>query len=217
MTQTCTLCGRHYPDNFDTCTCRFCGGLIEPVYSTYLNHSRYAYDQMWKEWQAKYAAAPPIVLSYDAWLQSCAFFNNCAICGGNIEESLLVVPPYLGGKRYIYNVLPSCEICAKRIRQSQQNNPIRSFYTIKGSIKANVDLAFKYLEAQMLQCTLEFFNYDEDSLEIVITCTEDTSTKPFNGIYAKRLFKEDNHIFVPKYISDRIEEVTGVTWRLLDE
>ena len=217
MPKTCTTCGQRYPDEYITCTCRFCGGLIEQEILN-LDPKVYEYEIQWHEWRKKYKAAPPRPLRDDDWYYTCGYFNHCAICGSSIDEKLLVIPPRLGGKLYTYNVLPSCEACAKRIRQSQLLNPIKSFYTISGSNKQFVDLGFRYLEAQMKQVNFENFNFDEDELEIIITCPEDTSALPFSGIYAKRVFTEPQrqvmrHQFI--YTADKKEEVEGITWRLL--
>ena len=175
---------------------------------------------MWIEWKQKYDTVPPRPLRDEHWFKMCGFFNACALCGSDIDEKLLVIPPYLGGKLYTYNVLPSCSVCAKRIRTSQTVNPLKSFYSISGVDKHRVDTAFKYLEADMLNVALEFFDYENDSIEIIVTCTEDTSIKPFNGIYARRLFKDIKQSVDVKqdiYISDNIDSVYGISWRLLDE
>lgn len=178
----------------------------------------YEYEILWQEWKKKYDEAPPRPFHDDDWYRMCGYFNHCVVCGGSIDEKLLVIPPRLGGKLYTYNVVPTCEICAKRIRQSRLLNPIKSFYTIDGSNKKLVDLSFRYLEAQMKQVSFEDFNFEEDELEIIITCTEDTSIKPFNGIYAKRVFEEPKRQVSYKeqmYIADKREEVEGITWRLI--
>ena len=154
------------------------------------------------------------------WYKTCAYFNGCSICGGPIDEKLLVIPPILGGKLYTYNVLPACETCAKKVRQSQRLNPLKSFYTIQGSYADKVNKAFKYLESVMLQVTLEDFNFEEDSLEIIVTCPEQTSVKPFTGIYAVRRFTEVPIQILKKdtvYEANTQKEFTGITWRLLDE
>lgn len=209
----------HYPYSFPTCTCRICGGTIG-TYDESLHIAEYDYELQWEEWKNKYNAAPPRPLKDEHWLKMCGFFNSCAICGSDINEKLLVIPPYLGGKLYSYNVLPACSTCAKRIRQSQLLNPIKSFYTVSGSIKSRVDIAFRYLEAEMLNVSLEFFNFEEDSIEIVVKCSEDTSILPFNGIYARRVFKPTNIIVNKKQdimLADNIDNIYGITWRLLDE
>ena len=223
MAKICSKCGQHYPDGFLTCTCRLCGGTIERWRSeiTGLCQKDYVYEELWQEWRKKYNAAPPRPLREDDWYNACAFFNKCSICGApDINEELLVIPPFLGGKRYVHNVVPACSTCAKRIRQSQSLNPIKSFYTIDGSDKKSVDLLFRYLDGVMLGVVLEFFNYEEDSLEITVVCTETTSVKPFKGIYAKRVFEEPPLTVLRKdhvYETVALEETTGVTWRLVDE
>lgn len=223
MSKICSKCGQRYPDNFNTCTCRLCGGTIERYRDDLvkLHYKDYLYEEQWHEWQEKYAAAPHEVLTEDAWYDTCAFFNSCSICGApDIDEKLLVVPPYLGGKLYTHNVVPACRVCAKRIRQSQAINPVKSFYTIDGSDKHLVDTLFKYLEAVMFGTHLEFFNYEEDSIEITFICTEATSITPFTGIYAKRTFDPIKLQILPratKYDVTRPQETVGVTWRLVDE
>ena len=186
-----------------------------------LSQKVYHYDELWQEWQKKYAAAPPKVLTEDDWVDACAYFNKCSICGvGNIEEKLLVVPTYLGGKLYIYNVVPACEVCATRVRRSQRINPIKSFYSIAGADTKLVDELFRYLDMRMLNCALEKFNFEEDSLQITVVCTEDTSVLPFNGVHARRVFgmpKIEVLKYDTKYETARREETTGVTWRLVDE
>ena len=175
---------------------------------------------MWAEWKRKYDAMPPRPLRDKNWIEACSFFNSCALCGGDIDEKLLVIPPYLGGKLYTYNVLPACTVCAKRIRASQSVNPLKSFYTIKGSLKQRVDSALRYLEADMLGVALEFFDYENDSIEIIVKCTEDTSLLPFNGIYARRIYSDVGltvDVKQDRYIADDINSVYGISWRLLDE
>jgi len=221
MSKICGKCGQRYPDNFQTCTCRYCGDVIERSYEGIYNLSRreYEYEEMWQEWQKKYNAAAPQFLTESAWEDICAIFNRCCICNmANIEEKLLVVPPRQGGKLYTYNVVPACEVCAKRVRQSQSINPIKSFYTIAGSDKQSVDMAFRYLDTQMLQAAFELFDFDEDSIEITVVCTEDTSILPFTGIFTRRLFEEDKSGVDQRIlITTRSEETYGVTWRLIDE
>lgn len=222
MSKTCSTCGQTYPDEFLTCTCRFCGGIIEEttpeLYS--LSAALYQYELQWQEWQKLYNAATPRPLRENDWFLLCGHFNQCCICGGPIEEQLLVVPPYLGGKLYTYNVLPACEICAARVRQSQAFNPIKSLYTISGSNKTIVNVALRYLYAKMIGKEVDQFNFDEDTIELIVTCPEQTSIKPFTGIYAARQFKPVRRQVYRKstiYISNTREEIDGITWRLLDE
>lgn len=61
------------------------------------------------------------------------------------------------------------------------------------------------------------FDFENDTLEITVVCTEDTSADKFTGIYAKRVFDKPKIgiDFRAKLILDRPEEYEGVTWRLI--
>ena len=72
----------------------------------------------------------------------------------------------------------------------------------------------------MLGAVFEELDFEHDNVEIICKVVEDTSIKPFDGIYAKRLFEYPNKIrtydnFPIKGIS--AEENLGITWRLLDD
>ena len=185
-----------------------------------LSPKLYEYERLWHEWLELYKAAPPQPLREDNWYLICGFLNHCSICGGPIEEKLLVIPPVLGGKLYTFNVLPACEVCARRVRQSQGLNPVKSLYTITGSNHNLVDMGLGYLRSIMLGKKPMKFNYDEDALEIIVTCPETTSIKAFSGIYATRVFKPGTVKVLKKestFEANRLEEYDNVTWRLLDE
>ena len=218
MSKACSTCGHTFPDGFFTCTCRYCGGVIEEYHND-LSWREYGYFEEWQRWQELYKAAPPRPLRDDDWYIACGYFNHCAICGGTIDEKLLVVPPFLGGRLYRHNVIPACETCAKRVRQSQSTNPIKSLYSITGANKDLVDNALRYLEAMMRDVELIKFDYDADELEIVVTCPETTSCKSFTGVYAKRIFKDPKQtvdMWSDKKF-DKPEEYEGVTWRLIQD
>ena len=77
-----------------------------------------------------------------------------------------------------------------------------------------------YLRSIMLGKKPMKFNYDEDALEIIVTCPETTSIKAFSGIYATRVFKPGTVKVLKKestFEANRLEEYDNVTWRLLDE
>lgn len=216
MSKACSTCGQRYPDNFFTCTCRFCGGVIEDDKND-LDPREFYWQTQWQAWQELYKATPPRPLRDDDWYITCGYFNHCCICGGSIDEKLLIIPPYLGGKLYRHNVLPACETCAKRVRQSQRLNPLKSLFTVTGSVDSFVSRGLRYLEALMLGVEFVDFDFDNDALEITIVCTEDTSADKFTGIYAKRIFDKPKIgvDFRTKLILDRPEEYEGVTWRLI--
>ena len=216
MAKACSTCGQSYPDKFITCTCRFCGGVIEDTHND-LDPKEYQWQVQWLAWQELYKATPPRPLRDDDWYTTCGYFNHCCICGGSIDEKLLVIPPYLGGKLYVHNVLPACELCAKRIRQSQRLNPIKSLFSITGSVSDFVNKGLRYLESLMLGVEFVNFDFDNDTLEITVTCPEATSVDKFTGIYAKRIFTEPKigANAYNKLVLDRPEEYEGVTWRLL--
>ena len=222
MRRRCSTCGIAYPDIWEASTCRNCGGLIEhdTVAPKSTAQKAIELEKRWHDWRNKMFSAPPRPLKEEDWLQMCSVFNGCAICGSeSIDEKLLVVPTYLGGKLYTYNVIPACSFCTDRIRQSQLSNPLKPFYTLKGIDAAKVSKIFNYLESLMLNAVFEEFNWEEDSVEIIVTVTEDTSCLPFNGVHAKRLYEEPKRITVeakPKAIPVIYDaESYGVTWRLI--
>ena len=182
-----------------------------------MDPKEYQWQVQWLAWQELYKATPPRPLRDDDWYTTCGYFNHCCICGGSIDEKLLVIPPYLGGKLYVHNVLPACELCAKRIRQSQRLNPIKSLFSITGSVSDFVNKGLRYLESLMLGVEFVNFDFDNDTLEITVTCPEATSVDKFTGIYAKRIFTEPKigANAYNKLVLDRPEEYEGVTWRLL--
>ena len=70
----------------------------------------------------------------------------------------------------------------------------------------------------MVTGIFEQFNFEEDSIEIIVKVTEDTSTTPFSGIFARRIFDEpQTRVDNRKTMFTKREETYGVTWRLLDE
>ena len=220
MKKRCSTCGQQYPPSFITCTCGICGGLIEneDITSDTLRHN-YKYKVMWEEWQKKINTAPPCPLKEEDWLITCAEFNSCALCGSDGElEKLLVVPTYLGGKLYTYNVIPACSECAKMYRNKTIANPIKTLFNLVGIPKSNIRKVFQYLDSILLHTVLELFDYENDSIEVIVTVTEDTSIKPFDGIYARRKFDSKN-LFVQYYNKVvpiiKMKEVEGITWRIL--
>lgn len=217
MKLKCSTCGRIYPEQFQTNTCRICGGLLENASMLptlpYFNYKR---SEAWYEWRNKVFSAPPRFLTEAAWLKACATFNGCALCGTEtIEEKLLVIPPYLKGKLYTYNVIPACSYCAKTIRFRQRLNPLKPFYKVVS--KDRLEKIFTYLESQLYDEPLETFDFEHDSIEIIVKVTEDTSNTNFDGIYARRLFKKPQlHIVKDvRYEIPEMESHDGITWRLL--
>ena len=217
MILKCSTCGRIYPSQFQTNTCRLCGGLLENAEaSPGLSYQMYTVGKEWHEWRRKVFSAPPRFLSEPEWLRACAHFNGCAICGiETIDEKLLVVPPHLKGKLYTYNVVPACSYCAEKIRHSQVLNPLRPFY--KYLSKDQLKDIFSYLESKMYDAPLEYFDFEEDKIEIVVKVVEDTSDKPFDGIFARRMFEEPKlHICSREELTIyTAEENNGISWRLL--
>lgn len=220
----CSSCGQSYPPDFSTSTCRICGGEIERAELSKNIREDAVYEERWHEWRHMMLSAPPRPLKEDDWINVCGVFNGCAICGcETIEEKLLVVPTHLQGKLYTYNVIPACYKCAKRYRQSVTNNPIKSLYTLKGHELDRIDKIINYLEADMLGAVYEEFDFEHDSLEIIVKVTEDTSIRPFDGIVAKRIFSAPARPIIARGLQfEGAEYATqeaayGVTWRLLDD
>lgn len=220
MRTRCSTCGQAYPEAWGLSTCRICGGLIErDCVAGSIRVKEYMYDEFWYEWREKMLSTPPRFLTEDDWIDTCAEFNGCALCGfPDVEEKLLVVPTYAGGKLYTFNVIPTCRECALKVRTSQSINPLKTFFTIKDFKPELVEKVFSYLESVMLHEKLEDFDFDQDSLNIIVTITEDTSVKPFNGIWVRKIFKAPKRLNLPlKHTLDPVwpEEVEGVSWKLI--
>lgn len=215
----CNTCGKQYPESFLTSTCRLCGGQIDYGKETLLPED-FLLEQEWYAWRESMLSAPPRPLNTKAWIRACAEFNGCAICGfETISEKLLVVPPLYGGRLYTYNVLPACRSCYKAITRAQKINPLAPIQKLEN--KDTVNHIFNYLRAMMIGDDLEHFDYDHDSIEIIVTVSETTSTKPFDGIYAHRIDEAPKHLQLdikpPSVRFEKTEDSDGVTWRLLDE
>lgn len=220
MKKRCSTCGQQYPPSFITCTCGICGGLIEneDITSDMLKKN-YKYKVQWEEWQKKLHAAPPRPLREEDWLLICADFNGCAFCSTPGElEKVLAVPTYLGGKLYTYNVIPACSSCADSYRRKVIANPVKALYNMPGIPSEQIKYILQYLDSLLLKYSLEVFDYTEDSVEIIVTVTEDTSILPFDGVYARRKM-DTKPLFVQYYNKVvpiiKMEEVRGITWRLL--
>lgn len=218
----CSYCGQNYPNSYQTCTCRVCGGLIEEHEPNYQATCLYRIDEIWHDWRDKMLSAPPQPMRESDWYEICAHYNSCAICGvGNIDEKRLLVPVNLGGKYYNYNVFPVCSNCNEEITHYyRQANPFRQLIRMEAMTLEKLDHLLSYLEVKMLGAVFEEFDFEHDNVEIICKVVEDTSIKPFNGIYARRLFEYPNKIrtydnFPIKSIS--AEENLGITWRLLDD
>lgn len=220
MRIACSECGKEYPEEFSSCTCRICGGLIEhQEYSdSYHVYMRYKRTQQWYAWRNKVLSAPPRPLTEADWLISCAHFGGCALCGNEtIEEKLLVIPTIQGGKLYTYNVVPTCSECAKKVRTTQSSNPLKAFY--KHAISSTrVDKLLSYLES-VIDGDVEQFDFDADSIEIVVKVVEDTSGKPFDGVFVRKLYDDKPPLRI--LCSDSKREAMlernkdGFLWRLL--
>lgn len=220
MRLACSECGKEYPEEFSSCTCRICGGLLEK--QTYEDsfhvYTRYRRAQQWYAWRNKVLSAPPRPLTEADWLMSCVHFGGCALCGNEtIEEKLLVIPTVQGGKLYTYNVVPACSVCAKKIRSSQISNPLKAFYTHAIS-STRVDKLLEYLES-IIDGDLEQFDFDEDSIEIVVKVVEDTSDRPFDGIFVRKIYTDKPPLRILCRDSHREamreRSTDGFIWKLL--
>lgn len=223
MAMYCSTCGQSYPDSYNTCTCRLCGGLIEsdPALRP-LSPKVYDLDTMWYDWKHKMLAAPPHPLTEADWDKTCAHFNGCALCGAeDIDEKMLFIPTFCGGRLYSYNVIPMCSFCADRVRKSQLTNPLKTYFKLKNVSERRVIGIMNYLEAIMLGKVFEEFDFEHDTIKIVVKVVEDTSNKPFKGVFARRLWDKnaplevEHSIRMPSVAST--DEVAGITWRLLED
>lgn len=181
----------------------------------------YKIDKMWSDWHSKVLSAPPQPMREEDWYEICAHYNSCAICSANnIDDKRLLVPVSLGGKYYNYNVFPVCAECNEQLSHYyRQVNPFRQLMRMQGMTLQKLDHLLSCLEIKMLNAVFEEFDFEHDNVEIICKVVEDTSIKPFNGVYAKRVFNYPKGIrtydnFPIKYVS--AEENIGITWRLLD-
>jgi hypothetical protein len=79
---------------------------------------------------------PYTYITNDQWLETCAHFKGCALCGedetGNrgIDARGYFITPQEGGKYCVWNVIPMCEYCATA--QRTQPNLFRMYNTRLG-------------------------------------------------------------------------------------
>lgn len=223
----CSYCGQRYPDNYKTYTCHVCGGLIESyrVTAGRLSARTYLINEVWYDWREKMLSAPSRPCRESDWLEVCAHFNGCAFCGSpDIDHQHLFVSPRYGGKYYAYNVVPICRTCFTDMRKGSKLNPIAAYMDIPCVDEEKLDSIMAYLETKMLRAVFEEFDFDNDTIDIVCRCTEDTDNVPFDGIRARRRFDYPTKIDVEgwNWAEDNMtirtrEELVGVTWRLLDD
>ena len=69
-----------------------------------------------EDWQHNMKLAPTTTLTEEEWLETVAHFNGCAICGADeIVTRGFLIDPANGGMCTVWNVLPMCSDCSKRI------------------------------------------------------------------------------------------------------
>lgn len=65
-------------------------------------------------------------MTEEEWLQTCAYFGGCAICGDEyIAKREFFVPFQSGGHYTAWNMIPMCEKCGRVTRY--QENPFKWF------------------------------------------------------------------------------------------
>jgi hypothetical protein len=97
-------------------------------------------------------------MTEEQWLETCRYFNGCAICGSeHIETRQFFVPFEEGGKYAIYNMFPMCGECSKHVRITA--NPFlwldKSFGTAKyvlGLTEERRQKLVNYLLSQIERC-----------------------------------------------------------------
>ena len=224
MKLTCSYCGTQYPDVYRSATCRLCGHeLTDSKAEAHYDYMTWYLTQLWYAWRRELDCAAPRILKEEDWWDICSYFNGCAVCGQeSIDTKAFLVPPMLGGKMYTYNVYPICDECQSALIKNRTDNPFTDFYRTFG--KDFIGAFYRILGALMAKMydkSLVDIDPDVDTIEIIVRCTENTSIKPFDGVYAARIHevpltprvgRMDQASFLP----DR-EDAAGITWRLLDE
>lgn len=138
--------------------CRAC--IQTKEYDKYLDGkalSRNKAGELWVKYLTEYEEAwtqvlrssPVVALTEKGWLQTCKYFNGCAVCGGAIEVRTLFFPSSMGGAYTAWNVIPLCEQCQvtgkfnrRRDRKNKQFDPRKNF--TKGcTVFKNINMFYK--------------------------------------------------------------------------
>lgn len=95
-------------------------------------------------------------LTEEQWLETCSFFNGCALCDNEEVTTRGYFIPFKEGGRYCnWNVIPLCEQCATRM--NKQPNPFKrtctrmnkTVNTDRGMSKKKVETIAIYLSKKM--------------------------------------------------------------------
>lgn len=70
-------------------------------------------EESYANWKAQLNSITTHSLTEDEWLQACAHFNGCAMCGADsIDARMYFIKYQEGGKYNACNIIPACEKCA---------------------------------------------------------------------------------------------------------
>lgn len=134
MHSNCPVCGTLYKEGM----CVICGtnvtNLVNGKYCVKCFRIKYRHNdnhKIWKrqrresnnnryaEWLGKVKSLPKDypTLTHEQWLSACRHFGGCAFCGDESIDSRAYFVPFKDGGRYCdWNIVPSCEKCAYRIK-----------------------------------------------------------------------------------------------------
>lgn len=220
----CTKCYTHYPDAWQSFTCKVCGGAIAPVENS-VNVPKYYFEYYandWNDWLKIIKAAPPHPMNEKELRITESYFNGCAFCGcPDIEGTRLFVPTLLGGKYYTYNVLPICGTCQDRLKGSAAlANPLPRYHRLfKYPKREQFDKIMAFLYGRLLDAGFTPYQPDNDQITFVCRVSTTSSNTPFNGITARLIEEVPNHAkkitkgYKVEPITDN--EMRRIAWRLI--
>lgn len=122
----CKECRRPSDDIVSTSgLCRSCYNERQRVYVNKQYHKDTAkLDALYTDWLAKVKNLPFKPLTEEQWLETCAHFNGCALCGSeHIDARVYFVEFKEGGQYAVWNIIPACDKCATKLKL--QPNPFR--------------------------------------------------------------------------------------------
>lgn len=113
--------------------------------------SRERVEKIYEKW-LETSDLPFKVLSEKEWLQTCKYFNGCAICGNEIIEARAFFVPFKdGGKYAAWNMIPVCGTCGTE--STMKSNPFKWLKGVNaktlGLTTERAEKIVEYLEQQI--------------------------------------------------------------------
>lgn len=120
---SCRECRTHTDKLVEGKFCRKCYSRIynTPINARWRAANRQTNNNTFEAWCAKIQAVPKDypTLTTEQWLEACAYFGGCAICGDESIDSRVYFVPFSAGGRYCdWNVIPLCMNCTTHYKQN---------------------------------------------------------------------------------------------------